>query len=158
MKNMEPHRRVYISLPKKYMTALAKKCKLDHGLFIKDLSTYINEGYLQAYFQRWGSITACTIKKTPQDSDSKSASALGFVMFSSEEEADEADWAGPHYIGGMDVEVKRVVSLKVDMKIFHYKVDLSEEVSGANIKFSTMDDLVKHYQKPCHTYLVKPLL
>ncbi|KAK6312353.1 hypothetical protein J4Q44_G00180170 [Coregonus suidteri] len=114
MKNMEPQRRVYIALPKKCMTVLAKKCKLDHGLFIKDLSTYINEGDLQAYFQQWGSITACTIKKTPQDSDSKSASALGFVMFSSEEEADKADWAGHHYIGGMDVEVKRVVSLKMD--------------------------------------------
>ncbi|XP_038845292.1 heterogeneous nuclear ribonucleoprotein A0-like [Salvelinus namaycush] len=114
MEKMEPQRRVYISLPKKYMAALAKKCKLDHGLFIKDLITNINEGYLQAYFRQWGSITACTIKKTPQDSDSKSASAFGFVMFSSEEEADTADWAGPHYIGGMEVEVKRVVSLKMD--------------------------------------------
>uniref|UniRef100_A0A674DUS7 RRM domain-containing protein n=1 Tax=Salmo trutta TaxID=8032 RepID=A0A674DUS7_SALTR len=60
----------------------------------------------------WGSITACT--KTLQDSDSKSASALGYVRFSSEEEADTADWAGPHYIGGMEVEVKGVVSLKVN--------------------------------------------
>uniref|UniRef100_A0A8C8IMC4 Uncharacterized protein n=1 Tax=Oncorhynchus tshawytscha TaxID=74940 RepID=A0A8C8IMC4_ONCTS len=100
---MEPQRRVYISLPKKHRTALAEKCKLDHGLVIKDLSTNINEGYLQAYFRQWGSITACTIKKTPQDSDSKSAS-----------EADTADWAGPHYIGGMEVEAKRVVSLKVN--------------------------------------------
>uniref|UniRef100_A0AAZ3NS80 RRM domain-containing protein n=1 Tax=Oncorhynchus tshawytscha TaxID=74940 RepID=A0AAZ3NS80_ONCTS len=100
---MEPQRRVYISLPKKHRTALAEKCKLDHGLVIKDLSTNINEGYLQAYFRQWGSITACTIKKTPQDSDSKSAS-----------EADTADWAGPHYIGGMEVEAKRVVSLKMD--------------------------------------------
>ncbi|XP_064843172.1 heterogeneous nuclear ribonucleoproteins A2/B1-like [Oncorhynchus masou masou] len=114
MEKMEPQRRVYISLPKNNRTALAKKCKLDHGLVIKDLSTNINEGYLQAYFRQWGSITACTIKKTPQDSDSKSASALGYVSFSSEEEADMADWAGPHYIGGMEVEAKRVVSLKMD--------------------------------------------
>uniref|UniRef100_A0AAZ3PH87 Uncharacterized protein n=1 Tax=Oncorhynchus tshawytscha TaxID=74940 RepID=A0AAZ3PH87_ONCTS len=98
---MEPQGSVHIS-PKKHRTALAEKCKLDHGLVIKDLSTNINEGYLQAYFRQWGSITACSIKKTPQDSDSKSASA------------DTADWAGPHYIGGMEVEAKRVVSLKVN--------------------------------------------
>ena len=36
------------------------------------------------------------------------------MSFSSEEEADTADWAGPHYIGGMEVEAKRVVSLKVN--------------------------------------------
>uniref|UniRef100_A0A8C7K3Z3 RRM domain-containing protein n=1 Tax=Oncorhynchus kisutch TaxID=8019 RepID=A0A8C7K3Z3_ONCKI len=104
--------RVYIFLPKKHRTALAKKYKLDHGLVIKDLSTNVNEGILQAYFRQWGSITH--IKKSPQDSDSKSASALGYVSFSSEEEADTADWAGPHYIGGMEVEAKRVVSLKMD--------------------------------------------
>uniref|UniRef100_A0A8C7J0U8 Transmembrane channel like 6 n=1 Tax=Oncorhynchus kisutch TaxID=8019 RepID=A0A8C7J0U8_ONCKI len=114
MEKMEPQRRVYIFLPKKHRTALAKKYKLDHGLVIKDLSTNVNEGILQAYFRQWGSITACTIKKSPQDSDSKSASALGYVSFSSEEEADTADWAGPHYIGGMEVEAKRVVSLKVN--------------------------------------------
>lgn len=37
---------------------------------------------------------------------------MAFVRFSAEDEADRAEWAGPHYIGG-DVEVKRVVSPKV---------------------------------------------
>lgn len=38
--------------------------------------------------------------------------AVAYVGFSSEDEADRAEWSGPHYIGG-DVDVKRVVTLKV---------------------------------------------
>ena len=41
---------------------------------------------------------------------------MAYVRFSSAEEADKADWAGPHYIGGTEVEVKRVVSPKVSPK------------------------------------------
>lgn len=37
---------------------------------------------------------------------------MAYVRFSTEDEADRAEWAGPHSIGG-DVEVKRVVSSKV---------------------------------------------
>lgn len=37
---------------------------------------------------------------------------MAYVRFSSEDEADQAEWAGPHDIGG-EVEVKRVVSPKV---------------------------------------------
>jgi len=39
---------------------------------------------------------------------------MAYVRFSTEDEADRAEWAGPHYIGG-DVEVKRVVSPKVSL-------------------------------------------
>lgn len=38
---------------------------------------------------------------------------MAYVRFSAEEEADKADWAGPHYIGGGEVQVRRVVSPKV---------------------------------------------
>ncbi|KAM7386937.1 hypothetical protein PAMA_009523 [Pampus argenteus] len=49
------------------------------------------------------------IKKSTNSGDNK---ALAYVRFSTEEEADRADWAGPHIIGGIEVEVKRVVSPK----------------------------------------------
>ncbi|NP_001290703.1 heterogeneous nuclear ribonucleoprotein A2 homolog 1-like [Esox lucius] len=113
LRKMEPQRRVYICLPKKYMASLSEKWELDHGLIIKDLSTHINEGYLQTYFRQWGTITECTIHRI-QPSDSKTATAMGYVRFSSEDEADEADWAGPHYIGGLDVVVKRIVAPKMN--------------------------------------------
>ena len=34
----------------------------DHGLFVTDLIPHINEGYLQAYFREWGTVTACKVK------------------------------------------------------------------------------------------------
>ncbi|XP_071386608.1 heterogeneous nuclear ribonucleoprotein A0 [Centroberyx affinis] len=106
-----PRRRVLISLPKKHMDGLSKYYELDHGLVIKQLNPYINEGYLHAYFREWGSITACKIKKNSSSEDNK---AVAYVRFSSVNEADRADWAGPHYIGGTEVEVKRVVSPKME--------------------------------------------
>merc|ERR1712131_76626 len=112
---MEPdrkQRRVYIQLnSKKHMAGLAEHYELDHGLVIKDLNAYINEGYVQAYFREWGTITACKITKVNSSGTTK---GLAYVRFSSEGEADRADWAGPHYIGGAEVEVKRVVSPKMD--------------------------------------------
>ncbi|XP_035510998.1 heterogeneous nuclear ribonucleoprotein A0-like, partial [Morone saxatilis] len=69
-----------------------------------------NEGYVRVYFRDWGTITACKIKKSPNKGGNK---AMAYVRFSTEDEADRAEWAGPHYIGG-DVEVKRVVSPKMD--------------------------------------------
>ncbi|KAK9535125.1 hypothetical protein VZT92_007526 [Zoarces viviparus] len=103
-------KRVCISLPKKYMAALAKDYELDHGLIIRELNPYVNAGYVQAYFEEWGVVTACQVKKSPTSGDSKT---VAYVRFSSEDEADRAEWAGPHYIGG-DVEVKRVVSPKTE--------------------------------------------
>ncbi|KAM4598059.1 heterogeneous nuclear ribonucleoproteins A2/B1 [Polymixia lowei] len=104
-------KRVYISLPKKFMNDLAQHYELDHGLIVKQLNPYINEGYVQAYFRDWGTITACKIKKNYSSEVDK---GMAYVRFSSEEEADRADWAGPHYIGGTEVEVRRVVSPKAE--------------------------------------------
>lgn len=41
---------------------------------------------------------------------------LAYVRFAAEDEADSADWAGPHVVGGTEVEVRRVVSPKVTMR------------------------------------------
>ncbi|XP_058510430.1 uncharacterized protein LOC131476014 [Solea solea] len=109
--NMEaPKKRAYISIPKKYMAAFGEHYELDHGLVIKSLNTYLNEGYLQAYFREWGTTTKVKINKG-HNVENK---AIAYVRFSSEDEADRADWAGPHYIGGTEVQVKRVVSPKLE--------------------------------------------
>nr|XP_019957356.1 PREDICTED: heterogeneous nuclear ribonucleoproteins A1 homolog [Paralichthys olivaceus] len=104
-------RSVYISLPKKCMAALGKNYELDHGLVVKDLNPYLNEGYIQAYFREWGTVTRCKISKISDKSNKK---AVAYVRFSAEDEADRADWAGPHFIGGDEVEVRRVVSPKME--------------------------------------------
>ncbi|XP_036004586.1 uncharacterized protein LOC118566463 [Fundulus heteroclitus] len=103
-----PGKRVFISLPKKYMDDLSKHMALDHGLLITDLNANINEGYLAAYFKPLGCVTMCKIKNCPGPTKSR----LAYVRFSTEGEADMADWAGPHYIGGTECTVRRVVSPK----------------------------------------------
>ncbi|XP_068194091.1 uncharacterized protein [Antennarius striatus] len=102
------NKRVYIRLPKKYMSAFAEKYELDHGLFILELNPYINEGYIRAYFRHWGNVTWCKVFYIARENQS-----VAFVAFSTADEADRAEWAGPHDIGG-PVEVKRVVSPKVE--------------------------------------------
>ncbi|CAB1458980.1 unnamed protein product [Pleuronectes platessa] len=110
--NMDPpKKRVYISLPKKFMSALGENYDLDHGLVIKDLNPYLNEGYIRAYFREWGTITRCKISKGSNKENNK---AVAYVRFSLEDEADRADWAGPHFIGGNEVGVRRVVSPKIE--------------------------------------------
>ncbi|XP_075880417.1 uncharacterized protein LOC142886996 [Nelusetta ayraudi] len=104
----EPKKRVYIHLPKKHIAKFAEHYELEHGIFIKELNPYINEGYLRAYFKDWGTVTASRINHSQEN-----PKAVAYVGFSSEDEADRAEWSGPHYIGG-DVEVKRVVTLKTE--------------------------------------------
>ncbi|XP_035511401.1 heterogeneous nuclear ribonucleoprotein A0-like [Morone saxatilis] len=103
-------RKVYISLPKKHIAAFAEHYELEHGLIIRELNPCINEGYVRANFRDWGTVTACKIMKSPNKGGNK---AMAYVRFSTEDEADRAEWAGPHDIGG-DVEVKRVVSPKME--------------------------------------------
>ncbi|XP_041853722.1 centromere protein X isoform X1 [Melanotaenia boesemani] len=105
----EPNRRVFLRLPKKYLVDYFQKTPLDHGLFIKDLNPNINEGYLKAYFREYGTVTLC--EKYPKSAKKRTCA---FVRFSTEDEADRADWAGPHDIGGTEVIVKRVVCEKIE--------------------------------------------
>ncbi|XP_028293075.1 heterogeneous nuclear ribonucleoprotein A2 homolog 1 [Gouania willdenowi] len=101
------NKRAYISLPKKYMAELASHYRIEHGIVITELINYLNEGYIQAYFREWGTVTSCKIRKHLH---SGKQSSVAFVMFACETEADRADWAGPHCIGGMEVRVRRVIS------------------------------------------------
>lgn len=56
------------------------------------------------------------------------------MRFCAEDEADRADWAGPHFIGGSEVEVKRVVSPKVSRLYASVSLLLSEPVLITDIK------------------------
>ncbi|CAL8266578.1 unnamed protein product [Gadus morhua 'NCC'] len=107
---MDTEKRSYISLPKMFMADLEKNYQLEHGLIVKQLNAFINEGYMQAYFRDWGNVTGCKILKNYESEDSK---AMGFVRFATGEEADKAEMAGPHFIGGDLAVVRRVVSPKV---------------------------------------------
>ncbi|CAL8287627.1 unnamed protein product [Boreogadus saida] len=102
-------KRSYISLPKMFMADLEKNYQLEHGLIVKQLNAFINEGYMQAYFRDWGNVTGCKILKNYTSEDSQ---AMGFVRFATGEEADKAEMAGPHFIGGDLAVVRRVVSPK----------------------------------------------
>ncbi|KAM4531072.1 heterogeneous nuclear ribonucleoprotein A0 [Odontesthes bonariensis] len=102
-------KKIYISLPKKFLPSLAQHYPLDHGVLIRDLNPCINDGYLKAFFREWGTVTSCKIKKNP---DSGIDTTLAFLKFSTEEEADQADWAGPHFIAGTEVKTKRFVCPK----------------------------------------------
>ncbi|CAI5675505.1 heterogeneous nuclear ribonucleoprotein A0 [Oreochromis niloticus] len=123
-KKTAPNKRPYICIPKKLINLLAEQYELEHGLLVEDLNPYLNEGYIQAYFREWGTVKSCKIRKNPNSGKHKS---VAFVKFSSEEEADLADWVGPHYIGGAEVKVRRFVTFKGEE-------DSEQEVDGATVK------------------------
>ncbi|XP_029015885.1 heterogeneous nuclear ribonucleoproteins A1 homolog [Betta splendens] len=102
--------RVYITLPKEYMESLMKHYDLDHGLFLRNLNPSLNRRSIQDYFETWGTVTACEITLNPNP---EIQNAVAYLRFSSEDEADRADSAGPHTIENIEVEVKRVVHLKM---------------------------------------------
>uniref|UniRef100_A0A3B5R9W5 RRM domain-containing protein n=2 Tax=Xiphophorus TaxID=8082 RepID=A0A3B5R9W5_XIPMA len=104
-------KRIFIKLPKKHMAGLSLYYALDHGLFITDLNSNVSESHLATYFTEWGCITI------PGSSKDRRA----YVRFSTEEEADQADWAGPHFIFGKECIVRRVVSPKVSKICFPYE-------------------------------------
>ncbi|KAK0137729.1 Heterogeneous nuclear ribonucleoprotein A0 [Merluccius polli] len=152
-------KRTFIVIPKMLVADLEKHYELEHGLIVKQLNPYINEAYLQAYFRDLGKVTGCKIIKNYKSEDCK---AIGFVRFATADEADMADWAGPHFIGS-DVEVRRVVSPKMD------KDDLSLSTSAAAVSHKDttkrtfifipkmfVADLEKHYELE-HGLIVKQL-
>uniref|UniRef100_A0A3Q2CUJ0 RRM domain-containing protein n=1 Tax=Cyprinodon variegatus TaxID=28743 RepID=A0A3Q2CUJ0_CYPVA len=104
-----PQSRVFISLSKNHMAGLSHYYDMDHGFCITELNSNISGGDLHAYFNQWGNITMCDIKACPSSPENK----LAFVMLSTKEEADRADWAGPHRIKGTECKVRRIVNLKV---------------------------------------------
>ncbi|XP_049925237.1 uncharacterized protein LOC126405517 [Epinephelus moara] len=120
MEVMTSKRRAYISLPQKYLADFAENYDLDHGLVVRDLNPYVNESYVRAYFRKWGTVTSCKVKRSPISGEDK---AVAYVRFATKDEVDRAEWAGPHYIGGI-VEVTQVVSPKIEE-------DSDEEVAAA---------------------------
>uniref|UniRef100_A0A8C6T708 RRM domain-containing protein n=1 Tax=Neogobius melanostomus TaxID=47308 RepID=A0A8C6T708_9GOBI len=64
----------------------------EHGLLVTGLNPYLNEGYVQAYFREWGSVTGCKIKNV-------TSKAMAYVRFARTE-----------------VIVRRVVSPKVSQE------------------------------------------
>uniref|UniRef100_A0A3B3XCF2 RRM domain-containing protein n=1 Tax=Poecilia mexicana TaxID=48701 RepID=A0A3B3XCF2_9TELE len=110
-------KRIFIKLPKKYMAGLSLYYALDHGLFITGLNPNVSESHLATYFTEWGCITMCKIR----NSSSSSKDKLAYVRFSKEDEANQADWAGPHFIFGEECKVIRVVSPKVSKICFPYE-------------------------------------
>uniref|UniRef100_A0A096M856 RRM domain-containing protein n=1 Tax=Poecilia formosa TaxID=48698 RepID=A0A096M856_POEFO len=111
--NMGNRPGIFISVPKKYWPVLSQFYDLDHGLFITDLNPNISEGYVAAYFKPFGCVTMCKVESNIKNSSGSSKDRLAYVRFSTEAEANEADWAGPHFIGGTECKVRRVVSPKV---------------------------------------------
>lgn len=64
------------------------------------------------------------------------------MRFSTEAEADEADWAGPHLIGGTECKVRRVVSPKVRWNlpfISEQSVHFSSITLSPNIQICLLD-------------------
>ncbi|XP_037834449.1 uncharacterized protein LOC119617498 [Kryptolebias marmoratus] len=121
---MATTKRVFISSPKKYIKGLSEAYKLDHGLLITELNPIINEGYLEAYFWNLGFRTICKMWKFHS---SESSVTVAFVRFPTEDEADEGDWVGPHYIAGVEVTSRRIVSPKI-------KDESEEEIKAAFFK------------------------
>ncbi|XP_053708655.1 uncharacterized protein LOC128751569 [Synchiropus splendidus] len=109
VKTTASQKRAYIFMPKLLIDRLEENYHLEHGLIVKELNPCLNEGYLQVYFKEWGSITGCKVWRNPGEQKS-----MAYLRFATSDEADRADWAGPHIIGGTEVLVRRVVSPKTD--------------------------------------------
>ncbi|XP_031429837.1 heterogeneous nuclear ribonucleoprotein A1 [Clupea harengus] len=101
--------RVYICVPKQYMEKLNNMGQWDHGLFVRRMNPYVSKEALESHFEQWGTVLFCEVKS---ESTSGFPRGLGCVCFSSEEEADAAEAAGPHKLGGMEVDIRRVVMPK----------------------------------------------
>uniref|UniRef100_A0A3B3ILK6 RRM domain-containing protein n=1 Tax=Oryzias latipes TaxID=8090 RepID=A0A3B3ILK6_ORYLA len=98
-------------VPKSLKLVLSRDYELSHGLFVTGLSSYMNDGYIKAYFQQWGNVISCKVKKIPNCGKN---SAVALVKYSSEDEADKAHWFGTHVIGGLEVVLKQFVCQKTE--------------------------------------------
>uniref|UniRef100_A0A3B3BQF1 Heterogeneous nuclear ribonucleoprotein 87F-like n=1 Tax=Oryzias melastigma TaxID=30732 RepID=A0A3B3BQF1_ORYME len=120
-----PKKEMLWCVPKSHKKFLSQFYVLCHGLFVTGLNSYMNDGYIKAYFKQWGNVISCkvTIEKL------HSCQLLSFsicltatVKFSAEYEADLANWSGPHIIGGLEVEIRQFVCPKVSGKPMRQKI------------------------------------
>ncbi|XP_051995311.1 heterogeneous nuclear ribonucleoprotein A0 [Xyrauchen texanus] len=107
---MKSTRPLYISLPKEYERSIQELGEWDHGIVVVDLNPFLTETGLQAYFQKFGTITECVIKT---DKTSGWPKGVGFVRYSTSEEAEAAEAAGPPHLGGFQTDIIKVVTPKV---------------------------------------------
>ncbi|RVE69581.1 hypothetical protein OJAV_G00079130 [Oryzias javanicus] len=111
-------------VPKSYKKFLSQHYDLCHGLFVTGLNSYMNDGYIKAYFKQWGNVISCKVKKIQHCGKN---SAVACVKFSAEYEADLANWSGPHIIGGLEVEIRQFVCPKTEE-------DIDDEIAAASEK------------------------
>ncbi|XP_051570493.1 heterogeneous nuclear ribonucleoproteins A1 homolog isoform X1 [Myxocyprinus asiaticus] len=107
---MESTHSLYIRLPKEYEGSIQEFGEWDHGIVVINLIPCLTETGLRSYFQRFGTITECVIKT---DKTSGWPKGVGFFRYSSTEEAEAPEAAGPPHLGGFQTDIYRVVIPKV---------------------------------------------
>uniref|UniRef100_A0A8C1EF24 RRM domain-containing protein n=1 Tax=Cyprinus carpio carpio TaxID=630221 RepID=A0A8C1EF24_CYPCA len=109
---MELPQRLYIHLPEKY-EGFQKLGEWDHGIVITDLNPLVTHGELHNYFEKFGTITEFVFRI---DDSSGWPKGVGFVRYSSSEEAKAAEEAGPHCLGGFPLWINKVVTPKMSVQ------------------------------------------
>ncbi|XP_067280503.1 MKI67 FHA domain-interacting nucleolar phosphoprotein [Pseudorasbora parva] len=100
-------KRLYICLPEE--EKLLRFGEWDHGIVVTDLNPLLSKSELFNYFQRFGTITEFDITI---DKSSGWPKGVGFVRYSSSEEAQAAEADGPHYFGGFLTWIRKVITPK----------------------------------------------
>ncbi|XP_016398908.1 heterogeneous nuclear ribonucleoprotein A1 [Sinocyclocheilus rhinocerous] len=106
---MESSRRLYIHIPDEY-EEFQISGEWDHGIVVRDLNPYLTDRELHNYFEKFGTITECVFTI---DKSSGWPKGVGFVRYSSAEEAKAAEEAGPHCLGGFHLWINKVVTPKM---------------------------------------------
>ncbi|XP_039523134.1 heterogeneous nuclear ribonucleoprotein D0 isoform X2 [Pimephales promelas] len=105
---MESRKRVYIRLPEEYKEFL-KSGEWDHGIVVTDLNPHVTKDDLHTYFQKFGTIIESDITI---DMSSGWPKGVGFVMYSSSEEAEAAEADESPKLGGFPILINKIVTPK----------------------------------------------
>ncbi|KAL1277520.1 hypothetical protein QQF64_024193 [Cirrhinus molitorella] len=105
-------KRVYIHIPEEYETSSAFQTfgEWDHGIVVKDMNPYLTQSDVHNYFEKFGTITECVVIF---DKSSEWPKGVGFVRYSSSEEAKAAEEAGPHCLEGFHLRISKVLTPKL---------------------------------------------
>ncbi|XP_056117928.1 heterogeneous nuclear ribonucleoprotein D0 [Rhinichthys klamathensis goyatoka] len=105
---MESKKRVCIRLPEEYKE-FSKSEEWDHGIVVTDLNPHVTKGDLHTYFQKFGTITESDIRI---DKSSGWPKGVGFVRYSSSEEAEAAKADEPPKLGGFPIRINKIITPK----------------------------------------------
>ncbi|KTG05858.1 hypothetical protein cypCar_00005349 [Cyprinus carpio] len=111
---MESSQPIYIHLPDEYKE-FQSSGEWDHGIAVSDLNPCLEEREFHTYFEKFGTVTECVFKI---DKSSQWPKGVGFVKYSSAEEAKAAE-AGPHCLGGFQIKIKNFVTPKVSQSVVY---------------------------------------